>query len=729
MKDYIIYPKVIIRTHRNSLDKLQSFYNKNIETLFNQTYIQDAIYIASLDLYDELKRFSLLENKEKERVKNSFIRYIHRMSTRCSPFGLFAGCTIGTIGEHTNLIVTQKFFRHTRLDMNYLCSLSQYLSDIPEIKYKLKFYPNNSLYIAGNEYRYIEYHYLRDNRVHQVSSVKRTFYLDRIVQISHKGISIEDLYPYITNEYIQKEDAINYINDLIQSQILVSELDPTVTGDDLLTRILSVLENIDVDSPCHEALKSIQHAMKQIDICEDDPIKKYGEIENLVKNIGAPYNRKYLLQVDINNVFTNNTIGASIKKEIESTVTFLNKITPMRTSDNLFKFQEEFSKRYEEKEIPLLIALDPEIGIGFPVENGSKDISPLLYDFFLPNKAQLLQNANYDIIQSVILKKLSEQNISWSEIELKDEDFKDILENRVDLQDTFSVFFEIIRDNENDTLIRLESIGNSSAANLMARFAYTDKKIENFVKEITQKEQSLKPDVILAEIAHLPDSRVGNVLYRPHLRNHEIAYLANSSMPEDKVIYASDIMLSVKYGRLYLRSKRLNKEIAPHLTNAHYYSLSTIPLYRFLCEMQFQNQRTSLKFNIGFLQDELSFVPRIRYKNTILSSATWTIKVDEIKHLISIKEDESLLYHTNIWKEKKNILNYSFLLDSDSDNKLFIDWGNIISLHAFFSVVKNRASFRLIEFLYNEKDAVIRDENGNGYLNECIVTFIKNAER
>jgi hypothetical protein len=727
MKDYIISPKFIIRTHKNSFNELKSFCEKNIETLFCQTDVQDAIYIASSDLYERLKKYSSLENKEKKQVRNSFMRYINRMSTRCTPFGLFAGCAIGTIGERTNLIVSRKIIRHTRLDMNYLCSLSQYLSDIPEIKYKLKYYPNNSLYIVGNEYRYIEYYYLKDRRVHQVSSVKRTFYLDRILQISKKGISIEYLYPYIINEYIQKKDAINYISDLIQSQILVSELDPTVTGDDLLTSILSKIDSIDVKSQSRNELRSIQHVMRQIDISEDDSLNKYGEIENLVKNIGASYNRKYLLQVDINNVFTSSTIGESIRKEIDSTVTFLNKITSAQKNDGLIKFQEEFSKKFEEQEIPLQIALDPEIGIGYPVENGSKDISPLLDGFILPNSIKFSQNVNYGVIQSVLLKKLTEQGDALFEIEIKDEDFKDTNENRVDLPDTFSVLFEIIRDNGNDILIRLKSIGNSSAANLLARFAYTDKKMEDFVKEITEKEQSLNPDVILAEIAHLPDSRVGNVLYRPHLRNYEIAYLANSSMPQDKVIYASDIMLSLKYGKLFLRSKRLNKEIVPHLTNAHYYSLSTIPVYRFLCDMQHQNQCDSLTFNMGFLQNELPYIPRIRYKHTVLSPATWNIKIDEIKHLISIKADENLLLNTDIWREKKGISNYSLL--SDWDNKLFIDWGNIISVHAFLSIVKNRASFLLTEFLYDEKDPVIIDENGNGYLNECIATLFKNEKR
>lgn len=313
-KQIVISDKFLIRTPKNSFNQLKTYCNESLEVLLSKTDIQEAIRIASFDLYEKLKKLPALESKEKERAKNSLIRYMNRTSTRCTPFGLFAGCALGIMDEYTHLTISSKIRRHTRLDMNYLCSLSQYLAAIPEIKYKLKYYPNNTLYTVGNEYRYIEYQYVKDIRIHQISSVKKTYYLDKIIQISQTGVSIENLYPYITNEDIQKEVFINYIDSLIQSQVLISELDPAITGDDCLTRMISILDSIHITYKYSTVLSSLRNLLTQIDTSGEELLNKYIEIENIVKSIGAPFNSKYLFQVDVNNVFVNNTIGVSVKK-------------------------------------------------------------------------------------------------------------------------------------------------------------------------------------------------------------------------------------------------------------------------------------------------------------------------------------------------------------------------------------------------------------------------------
>ena len=72
------------------------------------------------------------------------------------------------------------------------------------------------------------------------------------------------------------------------------------------------------------------------------------------------------------------------------------------------------------------------------------------------------------------------------------------------------------RDGKN--LIHIENAGGSSAVNLLGRFASSNIKVGKIIRDVVEKEQQNNPDVILAEIVHLPESRTGNILMRPVFR-------------------------------------------------------------------------------------------------------------------------------------------------------------------------------------------------------------------
>jgi hypothetical protein len=182
------------------------------------------------------------------------------------------------------------------------------------------------------------------------------------------------------------------------------------------------------------------------------------------------------------------------------------------------------------------------------------------------------------------------------EIEFTDNDVKGIKEIWDDLPPTIFCMFEVLKCRNDKKRIKLTHFSGSCGANLLARFSHTDEEIEKFVREIVFKEQEITPGALFAEIAHLPDSRVGNILSRPHIRDYEIFYLANSDLPENRIIRMSDLTASVKNGQICLKSKKLNQEIIPRLTNAHNYRNNPMPVYKFLCDMQMKNGRGGLFF-------------------------------------------------------------------------------------------------------------------------------------
>ncbi|MBK5722830.1 lantibiotic dehydratase family protein [Dysgonomonas sp. Marseille-P4677] len=721
---YKVFPSFIFRTPVLSINYLTTILNNTDHLLQNLSIpqIQEAIYLASPVLYKEMQKFingDIKENKKNEIILLSLVRYISRMAIRCTPFGLFAGCGIGQIGNDTNILVNRSISRKTRLDMHYLSSLYDKLTKIPEIKENIKYYTNTSLYKVGRKYRYIEVLYVNSKRKYQIAEVEQSSYLNGILNITEDGAKIKTIITALISKEITQEDAVEFIDELINSQIIIPELYQSVIGDNLFDRIIKLLEANCYTPYLTNRLIDIKVLLDRLD-SENNPFELYKQIIQLIEDINAPYEERFIFQVDAIRKSISASLSVEVIDELKSVLTFLNKITPIGRNETLHQFQQYFYNRYEDREVPLLEVLDPEIGIGYPSANRSSGLSPLIDDLVLPEQGE----NNYNKLQEVLYQHIiqySSQN--RKEIELTDEDFNGFKETWNDLPPSICVVMEVIRSSPLDTLIKLKSCGGSSGANMLARFAYADKGIKQFVKNITNKEQELAPDVILAEIVHSPESRVGNILSRPHLRNYELIYLSESDLPKEQTILASDLLLSIRQERLVLRSKKLNKAIIPRLTTAHNYHNNTMPVYHFLCDMQVQQGRDALYFDWEQgLDKKISFLPRVRYKNVILSSATWIVNIDEIKHFFEINEDSKLLESVKKWRNERYIPRY--VLMPDNDNELFVDWESSLSIRSLFFVIKKERQVKFTEFLFEAENAVIKDEK-NSYTNECIVVFHK----
>ena len=402
----------------------------------------------------------------------------------------------------------------------------------------------------------------------------------------------------------------------------------------------------------------------------------------------------------------------------------LNKFTPNYLNENLANFKKSFYNRYEEEEVKLSLALDPEIGIGYAQTNELSDSNPLIDDIILPTVPDKLNKIELDGFQQFLLDKILKSGEDDSNIiEIQDNDLDDFPLNWDDLPDTLYVILELLHLDSKE-MIKIIGAGGSSAASLLSRFGHGNKDIDGLTEQIIKKEEELHEDKILAEITHLPESRVGNILMRSAIRKYEIPYLARSLKKPNFQLPISDLMISIKgYGKIKIRSIKHNKEVIPKLTNAHNYHKNSLPTYHFLSDLQTQDKRNSLGISIERMLDKFNYVPRIVYKKIILQEATWTFDTSDIKSILTVFDNEKL-FNVEVLKflEVYNLPSEVKLIEGD--NHLYVNFGNITSSRLLFRTVKNHTSFKLTEFLYNES-SIVKGENGN-YTNQIILPFYKN---
>lgn len=710
---YRFFDNFVIRRPLFSYKKFQKIFsekNTNDEELIEnltEGIFREAIYLASPLLELELRKYlnihSWLAKDQQYKLKNTLLKYYARISARSTPFGLFAGVGLGQFSSETDFPIrfSGLKIRNTKPDMHFLVLLKEQLLSVPDIRNKILFFPNNSIYRIGNKIRYIEYEYRGNIRDYIISCAPVSIELERILNFIVKGKTINQLTGLLVDDSVSAEQAADYIDELIKNQVLVSELEPNLTGTDYLESIIYILDRIGAKKE-KDILTFIKNEINKLDFNFENPISAYSRIEELIKATGAKYEQKYLFQTDL---YINENVRISYhwKKELKKGISLINKISQLNKNTHIEIFKNAFYERFENEEIPLSFALDTEVGIGYRQDVEAAGVHPYLDDLVLPSSVEkAAKEIRLTPVQILLNQKL--QNIGSVKeyiITLSDEDFVDFEEYWDDLPETLYFMGEIFSDNNLEKMYLHN--GSSNAGRLLARFSSEKSSVQELVKEIANKEQEFSKDKILAEIIHLPQSRTGNILRRPQLRNYEIPYLAKSLLPDEYQITIDDLYISIKNDRLVLRSKKHNKEVKPLLTNAHNYSANTLPVYHFLCDLSSQNLKSGLYFDWGGLNEIYDFLPRIEYENIILSKAKWKIRSFEMKRFYSLLYDDELLVEAiNEWRNQKLIPRWICWVQSD--NTLVVNLENLDLLHMFFSTVKNESEIVIEEFLCNDND-------------------------
>jgi thiopeptide-type bacteriocin biosynthesis protein len=724
---YNYHEKIVFRTPLLSLSNNRLDINYLFDYSQNKLF-KESIYLASPVLFYEMEKWhngQVKNEKEIERLANSLFKYYVRMQSRCTPYGLFAACGTGSWGEEKKTKIKNPKRRHTRLDMNYLCSLAQHLNAHNDILPFLKFFPNNSIYVYGPELRYVDYNYKNNRRIHQLSSVNMSGYLKSILETAKNGASIGELINSIISDEITEHDASEFINELILNQILVSELEPSITGDEFVYQIISSLKNTALNSKSlfiqdtSKKLQIVQKDISEMDNTMGNSITEYQKIYEELKTLNIPIEENQLFQTDLYHDANSLVLNKNIQTELNEALFFLNKLFTKTGNQNLNTFCENYSNQYEDLEIPLLEALDTESGIGY-TRKDFNGVNPLIDSIKFPKREQESRDIKWNNSYTLIQNRLSEAYKEGAySIKFTNDDLNGL--NNFDelLPDTIAVMFKMISNEK----VYLQSCGGSSAANLLSRFSRDDESIYKIIQDIVAHEQNLNNEKIIAEIIHLPESRIGNILLRPKIRDYEIPYLGKSSLPKGNQIELQDLMISVIGGKVILRSVKLNKEIIPRLTSAHNYSFNALPVYQFLCDLQNQYfDKTHLSFSWGPLSDSYKFLPRVEYKNIILQRAKWQFSKLDFSFLFNEKSDAQD-FQIESWRKKWQMPQNVLLIEAD--NELLIDFSDSLSIKMFLSAIRKKDNIILEEFLFDRQNMFLSNNEGQGFTNEFIAFLLK----
>jgi len=697
--------------------------------------IAEALFLASPSLFDALALWRADPDSRKgKRAEDSLVRYLQRMASRPTPFGLFSGCSLGALdgaaATRLRLAPRAGYQRHTRLDMDYLFALCEDLGRAPALRRELTYRPNSSLYRAAGRLRYAEARLEGKARSHHLVALDPTPYLEETLARAAGRAQPADLAAALVagdpDGEVTLAEAEEYVDELIETQVLVSDLTPGVTGPEAIHGLVEQLAVLPSGRAAAAALAGARETLAALDTAGlGAATELYRAVAEALRELPTSVELSRLFQVDLVKPAVEPHLGPAVVEELQRGLSLLHQLFGRSRQESLDRFRQDFVDRYGEgRWVPLAEALDEEAGIGFErAERGES--SPLLHGLDL-GRRPAEGTISWGPLQAWQLRKLEAALARGEqEIELTEKDAEQLAAREPQpLPDAVQVMAVLAASSEEEAdegrfLLFWKGASGPSGVRLLGRFCHADGELEARVREHLAAEEAARPDAVFAEVVHLPQGRVGNILSRPVLRAYEIPYLGRSGAPSERQIPLTDLAITAADQRIVLRSERLGREVIPRLTSAHNFALG-LGLYRFLGALQNQGVIGGLGWGWGALEGA-AFLPRVKSGRLVLQRARWRLAEEEIQ---ALSKGSGAARFAGVQRLRAERRLPRRLLLADSDNELLVDLDNVLSVEAWLDVLEGRREALLYELFPRPEELCARGPEGR-FVHELVVPFVR----
>ncbi|KIO76532.1 hypothetical protein TH53_14315 [Pedobacter lusitanus] len=615
-----------------------------------KAYIQES----SPSFFEMIKDYEYEDLRSLEpKIRFTIWKYFNRAKFRATPYGNFAAFSVIPVSKESNpepVTLSKSHIVHRfinwqekenfNFDSKWLIRHAGFLTT------------NTTAYIGGGELRYIN----TDNGTFELSAIEAEETTQSTLNYCRTKRTVEEIQHFLRNEYSLSPAMTNYfLEQLVTFQLLITNFQPNIIGPDYYGRI----------------------GYSQAD-------KKNDYIISERKRIKGQLSERRL----------------QILAELTE---FLSKHTLVHSSPALDDFRRRFVKKFEHKEVPLQIAMDPEIGIGYRSMTISKDEDQLISELKKNREQEQTYNLPYTTLHQFILNQM----LQHKTVQLNDFKEPGIIPQHP-IANTISVFLQCI-----DEHLVIGSAGGCTANSLLGRFSLGSEEITEIGRRFVRIEQEANPGVLFFDIGYQIEKHADNINRRKSIYDYELPIL---SWSESKHMLAlDDIMVSVRGEELLLHSVKYGKRLIPKLASAYNYARSDLAVYRFLSDIQHQGLHSGLAFSLSTIFPGLIHYPRVQYKNVILSPEKWLVPeaICQETGAAALAGLYGWLKHINLLKPFKC---------GDGDQTLIFNPETEEDMQYFLLFCRNKEQL-YIEETFIPARPQITDENNEPYLPEFIVNL------
>ncbi|MHB8206980.1 lantibiotic dehydratase [Mucilaginibacter sp.] len=613
--------------------KIPADYAAESQTFLNDPFFRSALYLASPSFFSSLEQRHFQSEKLSEKEKITLRKYINRYCFRPTPFGLFSSVSLiqWATAPGPQVQAPPNFTVSIHADQTYQAILGQDLLD-KELNGLASYEANPSIYRALNEYRFFRTGLDESfrQREYLLQSIAFSKLLKDLIAYCRPGRTLQEITLYLmASAACSGTEGKEYANFLIDAQLLVNRLRPNITGPDYLGRLAGIVNNYQKNTSRTQAIGRLTEAsIKDLPIEPGSFQSLSRELKNLLPAKRADLNPDQL-SVILHRSPENQAIDIRYQEQLRDGIYALDVLSPKDQLPAMAQFISSYQQHFEEQRLSLLHALDPETGIGYQ-QAVPEMHNPLLETLHISYKTSAEPATSWTAVHSLLMETwLRHAKAERPVIRLEEKEIQKLQSPDEQKQVLgLSVLFRVI-----DEKVFIESAGGINAPALMGRFTMVSDASREAAKNMARQQELQNPDIIFAELLHLADPHVDNVNRRESIYHYELPITAVSTLPAEQQLELSNLYISIENNLAVLYSEKHGKRVIPRLTSAYNHSLNKLPLFRFLADLSYQYGRYNLAFDLRLYFPNLSFYPRVAYKDTLLSLATWIISPEQVNGL------------------------------------------------------------------------------------------------
>ena len=682
-----------------------------------------AVAVGSRSLFGALERSGLAAEDEQRRSAK-LLRYLIRMSTRPTPYGLFGGVGIASWDESTTLrIGTARPRTRTRPDMAWLLSLVFQLESQREVRAELRYVANpRALIRAGRVFLPAPAPTADGAGPGAAVSVRATKAAVRALDLARTPIGHEQLVAglaVIPGATRAKAEAL--VEELWRQTLLLTDLRPPLTAGSPAGYVARRLEQIPAAATARDKVATALSAMAAWDSRPwDGAARAYRALAGVTGDDDSSAGASP--QVDMALALDGHGISREVAAEAARAAELLLRLTPLpKGLPHLAAYRRAFEGRYgHDREVPLLELMDPDFGLGAPAAHAHGG-----YPEIEPRQAERRSQALHELALAALRERrlvvdLDEQTLARVETRVP-EPYG--IPPSMDLSLFVSARSAEDLDAGRFQVVIGPNLGATAAGRNLGRFAdLLGEPARAGLAGIAQAEMAHRPDALWAELVYLPGQlRMANVTVRSHPRRYEIALGATPGVPPEQVIPLSELVVGIRDGRFCVRWPRRGAEVvccAGHMLN----NMAAPDVFRFLDDVRQDGLAQLSGFDWGTAAN-LPVLPRVQAGRVVLSLARWRLDSRASQQLAP---DSPGGYPARLaaWRKQWDVPRHVYL--RFADNRLLLDLDDeaqASELRAELRKLEDGGQILLEEAMPGPGDAWMPGPDGQ-YLTEIVVPLV-----